>query len=205
MNENKKASNENERVVVNPVETAVLVVDMQKDFCYEDGALFVGDAVRRIIPNIRALLEDAQRKGLQLIFTQDWHSPEDDEFAVWGRHCVEYTRGAELIDELAEVEVEVEPEARAFVVRKQKYTAFFETELEAHLREKGIRKLIIVGVATNICVLHTAIDASLRGFEIIVPEDCVAALSDYEQEYSLYHIKNVLKGIVTSSDAITFL
>ena len=199
MNENKKASNENERVVVNPVETAVLVVDMQKDFCYEDGALFVGDAVRRIIPNIRALLEDAQRKGLQLIFTQDWHSPEDDEFAVWGRHCVEYTRGAELIDELAEVE------ERAFVVRKQKYTAFFETELEAHLREKGIRKLIIVGVATNICVLHTAIDASLRGFEIIVPEDCVAALSDYEQEYSLYHIKNVLKGIVTSSDALTFL
>ncbi len=91
------------------------------------------------------------------------------------------------------------------MVRKQKYTAFFETELEAHLREKGIRNLIIVGVATNICVLHTAIDASLRGFEIIVPEDCVAALSDYEQEYSLYHIKNVLKGIVTSSDAITFL
>ena len=196
MNEN--VSNENERVVVNPVETAVLVVDMQKDFCYEDGALFVGDAVRRIIPNIKALLENARRKGLPLIFTQDWHSPEDDEFAVWGRHCVEYTRGAELIDELAEVG------ERAFVVRKTKYTAFFETELEAHLREKGIKKLIIVGVATNICVLHTAIDASLRGFEIIIPEDCVAALSNYEQEYSLYHIKNVLKGIVTSSDALTF-
>jgi len=195
---NEKASNENERVVVNPVETAVLVVDMQKDFCYEDGALFVGDAVRRIIPNIKALLEDARRKGLPLVFTQDWHSPEDDEFAVWGRHCVEYTRGAELIDELAEVE------ERAFVVRKTRYTAFFETELEAHLRKKGIKKLIIVGVATNICVLHTAIDASLRGFEIIIPEDCVAALSDYGQEYSLYHIKNVLKGIVTSSDALTF-
>ena len=195
---NEKASNENERVVVNPVETAVLVVDMQKDFCYEDGALFVGDAVRRIIPNIKALLEDARRKGLPLIFTQDWHSPEDDEFAVWGRHCVEYTRGAELIDELAEVG------ERAFVVRKTRYTAFFETELEAHLRKKGIKKLIIVGVATNICVLHTAIDASLRGFEIIIPEDCVAALSDYGQEYSLYHIKNVLRGIVTSSDALTF-
>ena len=195
---NEKASNENERVVVNPVETAVLVVDMQKDFCYEDGALFVGDAVRRIIPNIKALLEDARIKGLPLIFTQDWHSPEDDEFAVWGRHCVEYTRGAELIDELAEVG------ERAFVVRKTRYTAFFETELEAHLRKKGIKKLIIVGVATNICVLHTAIDASLRGFEIIIPEDCVAALSDYGQEYSLYHIKNVLRGIVTSSDALTF-
>ena len=90
------------------------------------------------------------------------------------------------------------------MVRKTRYTAFFETELEAHLREKGIKKLIIVGVATNICVLHTAIDASLRGFEIIVPEDCVAALSDYEQEYSLYHIKKVLNGIVTSSDALTF-
>ncbi|MBA7544586.1 hypothetical protein ES705_36947 [subsurface metagenome] len=62
--------------------------------------------------------------------------------------------------------------------------------------------MILAGVVTNICVLHTAIDASLRGYETIVPEDCVAALSDYEQEYGLRHIKSVLKGTITSSGNI---
>jgi len=79
-----------------------------------------------------------------------------------------------------------------------------ELASDAHLKEKGIRTLIIVGVATNICVLHTAIDASLRGYKLIVPEDCVAALSDYEHKYGLHHIKTILKGLVTSSDVLSF-
>lgn len=183
-----------EKVFINPGESALVVIDMQKDFCYEDGALFVGDAVEAIIPRIRGLIEAALRKKADLIFTQDWHSQDDEEFEVWGRHCVRDTRGTEILDELFLKE--------AFVVKKQKYSAFFETGLDAHLKEKGIRRLILAGVVTNICVLHTAIDASLRGYETIVPEDCVAALSDYEQEYGLRHIKSVLKGTVTSSGNI---
>ena len=92
----------------------------------------------------------------------------------------------------------------AHVIRKQKYSDFFGTDLDAHLKEKGIKLLIIVGVATNICVMHTAIDAAHRGYELIVPEDCVAALSDREQEYGLHHIKDVLKAAITNSDALSF-
>lgn len=187
-----------EKVVANPEKSAVVVVDMQKDFCYEDGALFVGDAVKEIIPRIKALVEEAIRKKVQLIFTQNWHSPDDEEFEVWDRHCIRDTRGAEIIDEFLPFLKE------AYVVKKQKYSAFFGTDLDAHLKEKGIRTLILVGVVTNICVLHTAIDASLRGYETMVPEDCVAALSDYAQEYGLRHIKSVLKGIITSSGNIVF-
>ncbi len=190
------AMSNREGVVVNSKETAVIVVDMQRDFCYDDGALFVGEQVRRIIPKISALVEGSRSAGLQLVFTQDWHPQNDEEFAIWGRHCVQNTIGAELIDELLSED--------AFLVRKRKYSAFFETALESYLRATGITTLIITGVVTNICVLHTAIDAALRGFGILVPEDCVAALSDYEQEYGLYHIENVLKGRVISSDAISF-
>jgi nicotinamidase-related amidase len=89
-------------------------------------------------------------------------------------------------------------------VKKQKYSAFFDTGLDAYLREEEIRTLIIVGVTTNICVLHSAGDASLRGYEVIVPTDCVAALNDYDHEYGLHHIKSVLRGIVASSDDIVF-
>lgn len=185
-----------EEVVVNPEKSALVVVDMQKDFCYEDGALFVGDVAKAIIVRTKALVEEAIRKKTYLIFTQDWHSPDDEEFGVWGRHCIRDTKGAEIIDELFLKE--------AYVVKKQKYSAFFGTSLDARLKEKGVGTLILVGVVTNICVLHTAIDASLRGYEIIVPEDCVAALSDYEQEYGLRHIKSVLKGIITSSGNVVF-
>jgi nicotinamidase/pyrazinamidase len=187
-----------EKAVVNPKESALVVIDMQKDFCYEDGALFMGEGVEEIIPRIRGLIEKAARKKVHLIFTQDWHSPDSEEFEVWGRHCVRDTRGAEIIDEFSPFLKE------AYVVKKQKYSAFFGTGLDAHLKEKGIKRLIIAGVATNICVMHTAIDASLRGYELIVPEDCVAALSDYEQEYGLRHIKSVLKGTITSSSNIFF-
>jgi len=187
-----------EKAVVNPEQSALVVEDMQKDFCYEDGALFMGAGVEEIIPRIRGLIEKAIQKKVHLIFAQDWHSPDDEEFEVWGQHCVRDTRGAEIIDELSPFSKE------AYVVKKQKYSDFFGTDVDAHLKEKGIRTVIIVGVATNICVLHTAIDASLRGYEIIVPEDCVAALSDYEQEYGLQHIKSVLKGTITSSGTIVF-
>ena len=100
-----------------------------------------------------------------IVFAQDWHSHDDNEFEIWGQHCVRETQGAEEIDEFLPLVKE------AHVIRKQKYSAFFGTDLDAHLKEKGIRLLIIVGVATNICVMHTAIDATHRGYELIVPFD----------------------------------
>nr|CBH37582.1 conserved hypothetical protein, isochorismatase hydrolase family [uncultured archaeon] len=186
-----------EKIVV-PEECALIVEDMQKDFCNEDGALFIGDTVNEIIPRISRLIERATRKKVHLIFAQDWHSHDDNEFEIWGQHCIRETPGAEVIDVFLPLLKE------AHVIRKQRYSAFFGTDLDAHLKEKGIRLLIIVGVATNICVMHTAIDAAHRGYELIVPEDCVAALSDYEHEYGLYHIKNILKATIINSDALSF-
>ncbi|MCW3130395.1 MAG: cysteine hydrolase [Methanophagales archaeon] len=186
------------KVVVNPEESALVVEDMQKDFCYEDGALFMGEGAKEIIPRIRRLIEKGIQKKVHLIFAQDWHSPASEEFEIWGQHCVPGTRGAEIVDELSPFLKE------AYVVKKEKYTDFFGTDLDLHLKEKGIKTLIIVGVATNICVMHTAIDASLRGYELILPEDCVAALSDYEHEYGLRHIKSVLNATITSSGNIIF-
>jgi nicotinamidase/pyrazinamidase len=184
--------------IVVPEECALIVEDMQKDFCNEDGALFIGDRVNEIIARISRLIERAIGKKVHLIFAQDWHSPDDDEFEIWGQHCVRETPGAEVIDVFAPLLKE------AHIIRKQRYSDFFGTDLDAHLKEKGIRILIIVGVATNICVMHTAIDATHRGYELIVPADCVAAFSDHEHEYGLLHIKTILKGTITSSGDIIF-
>lgn len=76
----------------------MIVVDMQKDFCSEDGALFIGNTVNAIIARISGLIERAIRKEVHLIFAQDWHSHDDDEFEIWRQHCVRETSGAEVID-----------------------------------------------------------------------------------------------------------
>jgi len=102
-----------EKIVV-PEESALIVEDMQKDFCYGDGALFIGDSVEAIIPRMSGLTERAIRKKVDLIFAQDWHSPDDEEFEIWGQHCVRETPGAEIIDELSPFLKE------AYVIRKQK-------------------------------------------------------------------------------------
>ncbi len=171
---------------------ALLVVDMQKDFCYGDGALYVPGA-EDILEPTAAVVRKA-RERMPVIFTQDWHREDDAEFKIWPKHCVMNTRGAEIVDEL-------EPKIDDYYIRKRRYSAFFGTDLDLLLRELGIKKLYICGVATNICVLHTAGDAALRGYEVAVVEDCTKALSDYEQEYGIKHMQNVFSAeVITSSD-----
>ncbi len=170
--------------------SALIVVDMQKDFCYQDGKLFGGEHLSKIFePNARAITE--ARKKMPVIFTQDWHRRDDPEFRIWPEHCVANTEGAEIIDEL---EVKVEDH----VVRKRRYSAFFGTDLDLTLRELEVKRLYITGVLTNICVLHTAGDAVLRGYDVVVIKDCTAALNDYDYQYALRHMENVFNAEITT-------
>ncbi len=163
---------------------ALIVVDMQKDFCYKDGALYV-DGVEKIFEPTKRIVEKA-RKRMPIIFTQDWHREDDVEFKIWPKHCIMNTRGAEIIDEL-------NPSKDDYFIKKRRYSAFFGTDLDLTLRELGVKKLYVCGVVTNICVLHTVGDAVLRGYDVAVIEDCTAALSDYDQEYAMKHMKNVFR------------
>jgi len=173
---------------------AIVVVDMQKDFCYKDGALYVPDA-ESIFKPIAEVIR-AARGEIPVIFTQDWHREDDVEFKIWPKHCIMNSYGAEIVDEL-------EPEEGDYYIKKRRYSAFFGTDLDLLLRELGVDKLYICGVVTNICVLHTAGDAVLRGYDVEVIKDGVKALSDYEQEYGLRHMENVFQAkLIESSQLI---
>lgn len=178
------------RKILDHAESAILVVDMQKDFCYASGTLFVESSVD-IIKKVREVINKGISNDVAIIFTQDWHTPDDSEFSVWKPHCVAGTEGAEIIDEIS---------MRGYVIRKRRYSAFFGTDLDLHLRERGIKKLLFTGVITNICVLHTAADALLREYNVVVLRDCVAALNDYEQSYGLHHLSLLNAEIVNSTD-----
>ena len=176
---------------------ALVVIDMQKDFCYEDGALYIGKHVESIFDPIRRAVELARDRGVPVIFTQDWHREDDPEFRIWPKHCVAGTKGAEIIDEL-------EVRKEDYVIRKRRYSAFFGTDLDLTLRELGVRRIYVTGVVTNICVLHTVSDAVLMGYEVAVMKDCTTALSDYDYEYGIKHMRDVLRAEIISLEDFTY-
>jgi nicotinamidase-related amidase len=182
------------QVQVNPRDTGLIVVDMQNDFVDPRGALCVGGA-RATIGAIARLLQLARRHGMTVVYTQDWHRPDDPEFALWGTHAVGGTWGAEIVPELA-------PGPDDLVVRKLRYDAFYGTALEHELRQRRIETLIVTGTVSNICVLHTAGSAALRWWRIIVPVDAVSALTEFDQQAALRQIEFLYRGTLVTSGGI---
>ncbi len=135
---------------------AVLVVDMLRGFLEEGYPLYCGARARRIIPNVQRLLEQELAQGSTVFFPCDHHTADDPEFKMFPPHCIEGTAEAELIPELARYQGEVIP--------KRRFSAFFDTPLEEKLGKLKPDKLIVCGVCTDICVLHTVADARNRGF-----------------------------------------
>jgi len=182
-----------ERIELRREETALLVVDMQNDFVRENGALFVPAAPATIQP-ISELLSRARAQRVRVAFTQDWHRPDDPEFRIWPPHVVEGTWGAEVVAELAPREGEP-------VVRKTTYDPFFRTELEEVLKGWGTKNLVVVGTVANICVLHAAGSAALRGLRVIVPKDCVSALNEFDVWAAFRQLTFLYRGWAVPSGA----
>lgn len=158
-------------------ETALVVVDVQNDFADSQGSLYVQGG-EDVVPFINHEVEEAKGAGALIIYTQDWHPPQTPHFekfgGVWPVHCVMGTWGAELHPGLR-VEGEVvrkgsggEDGYSGFTVRDPQSGEQEATPLETLLRERGIEKVIVVGLATDYCVQATAADALGKGFQTAV-------------------------------------
>lgn len=150
---------------------ALLIVDVQVDFC-PGGALAVsgGD---RVVPVINRLLP-----GFDLVAaSRDWHPPETVHFEKWPVHCVRDTPGAEYHPEL-EREAIAEEFLKGTSDADDGYSAFEATsgDLEGWLRQNGVNDLYVCGLATDFCVRATVLDALVRGFNVHVIADAVAAV-----------------------------
>ena len=89
-------------------------------------------------------------------------------------------------------------------IHKLRYDAFYGTSLDHILRVHGIKTLVVVGCVSNICVLHTVGSAAMRWYNIVVPMDGIAPLTEFDQETTLRQISFLYKGVITKSDGITF-
>jgi len=151
---------------------ALIVVDMQNDFC-PSGALAVegGDA---IIPGINEIETFFRRK----VYTRDWHPPDHCSFSddpnfvdgSWPVHCVAGTHGAEFHPDLR-IATDATVVDKATESNQEAYSGFDNTPLGATLRSEGIKRVFICGLAADVCVRWTALDALKEGFESIVIED----------------------------------
>lgn len=155
--------------------TAVLVIDMIRDFVT---GKFENERAKDIIPNIQELLEFARSSDKPVVYISDSHPEGDHEFSIWGPHAVSGTEGTAVVPEL-------EPGEGDYTLKKQKYSAFYDTGLNSLLRELDVNEVVLTGVLTHICIQHTAADAFYRNYDVIVPRGCVEDLSDEQNEDAL--------------------
>lgn len=170
---------------------ALLICDMLNDFVREGAALEVPKA-RTIIGNIKKELKKARKNRIPVIYCCDAHKNIDTEFKLWPRHAVKGTKGAQVIKQL-------QPHKQDYVVHKTSYSCFYKTSLDRILKKLGITHLIMNGVVTNICILYTTADAYMRGYEIVIPDSCVAALTQREHQFTLEQMKRIFHADIISA------
>ena len=165
--------------------TALLVVDVQNDFADPKGSLSVqgGDEV---VPVINAEVERAAASDALVVYTRDWHPPDTPHFAErggrWPVHCVRDTWGAELHPDLVVAGMEVkkatgfEDGYSGFSVQHLDSGTVAPTELADVLRERGVERVVIAGLATDYCVRETGLDARRLGFDTTVLRAAVRAV-----------------------------
>lgn len=162
----------------------VIVVHMQRGFLEEGYPLYCGEGARRIILNVQRLLDRELERGSTFIFTQDSHASDDKEFEMFPPHCIEGTKEAEIIPELASYPGQRLPTRR--------YSLFYDTDLDERLAALKPGKLIFCGVCTDICVLHTVADARYRDYPVEVYTNCVASFDEEAHRFGLEHMEKVL-------------
>lgn len=204
-----------------PIEqTALLIIDMQNDFCHPDGfnasQLNLNlKSIEAIIPSIQTLLDWSRRLGLMVVFTRESHSPDLSDvtsskqrrytnagspigrLGKMGRFLVRGEKGVEIIDEL-------EPLPHEIQLDKPAHSCFVNTQLDHKLRSQNITHLLITGVTTQCCVLATYRHASDLGYHCLLLDDCCAAFerADHDATVRILQSEGGVLGWVAHSSML---
>lgn len=189
-----------------PQKCALIVIDMQNDFLLEDSP-FLTPGGLTILPNTKRLITACRGKGVPVIYTAHVHeNPQVDGglTAEWwpelkmGKALVSGTKGAEIHSDLV-------PQKGEKVVRKHRYSAFYNTDLETVLRCLGIEDLIVTGVMTNICCESTARDAFYRDFRVFFLADATGTIKEDLHLGSLRALAYAFAWVTTTDDILRAL
>ena len=192
------------RAKLNPESAALIIVDMQKDFCCEGGVFqkrgFDIESAQKLAKRLNPFLKEARKAlkhiiHLQMIKKPEFTSPLVDD--LYSRIEMERSYDPALAEPY-----EVIPQTGDIVIPKHKYSGFVSTYLDPFLRSKRINTLIITGLATNVCVESTARDGFMKEYYIIIPSDLTEGTSADAKKWSLLNLDMFFAEVVSSDEII---
>lgn len=178
---------------------ALINIDYTRDFVAEDGALTCGEPGQRIEAELVAITKRFLEAGDFVVFAVDLHREGDTlhpETKLFPPHNIERTPGRNLYGALESLYEANKDADHVYWMDKTRYSAFAGTDLELRLRARRIEEVHLVGVCTDICVLHTAVDAYNRGFAVVVHERAVASFDPEGHAWALRHFKGSLGATI---------
>lgn len=176
---------------------ALLVIDYTEDFVAKDGALTCGEPGIALEGYIHQLTKEYIDQGETVVFAVDVHDENDPyhpESRLFPPHNIRNTAGRNpygIVNDLYNANKD-----SIHWMDKIRYSAFAGTELDIWLRARDIQELHLVGVCTDICILHTAVDAYNKGYALVIHEQGVASFDDTGHAFALRHFENTLGATI---------
>lgn len=174
---------------------ALIEIDYTNDFVATDGALTAGEPAQAIEPRLMELMTEFEQKGDYIVLATDIHDENDPfhpETKLFPPHNITGTKGREFYGQLAPWYQAHKNESTVYMMDKTRYSAFAGTDLDLKLRARSIDTVHLIGVCTDICVLHTAVDAYNLGYKIVIHEKAMASFNQVGHEWALTHFKDSL-------------
>ena len=177
--------------------TALLLIDVINDLAFEGSAPLVEQAEPMAL-RLAAFKRRAAAAGVPVIYVNDNFGQWRSDFRRTVAHCTARSSPGRVLSQ------RLRPTAKDYFVLKPKHSGFYDTTLDTLLDSLRIRRVILTGIAGNICVLFTANDAYMRELKLFAPADCIVSNTAAENDHALRQIKTVLKGNLTPSTRLTF-
>lgn len=174
---------------------ALISIDYTYDFVDTKGALTTGKPGQEIEEYLVELTEKFISENQYVVFAVDVHDESDiyhPENKLFPPHNIKNTKGRELYSTLAKLYELNTDNPLVYWMDKRHYSAFSGTDLDIRLRERNIKTIHLVGVCTDICILHTAIDAYNLGYELVIHEKGVQSFDSIGHEWALKHFESTL-------------
>jgi nicotinamidase-related amidase len=174
-----------------------LLIDVINDLAFDGSQPLVAQAEAMAAP-LAGLKRRATAAGIPTIYINDNFGQWRSDFRRTVAHCTARSSPGHRVSR------RLRPTARDYFVLKPKHSGFFDTTLDTLLETLGVRRVILTGIAGNICVLFTANDAHMREYKIFAPADCIVSNTAADNDHALRQIGVVLKGNVASSARLRF-